>query len=101
MIAVYITCKDEDEAKKIAGALLDEKLIACANLFPCRSLYKWRGESRDEPECAVIMKTRPEYWDEVRRRITEMHSYDLPCIERMEAQAGAEFENWVRGETSR
>ena len=100
MIIVYTTCKDEAEARMIASALLEEKLIACANLFACRSLYRWRGEARDEPECAMIMKTRAEHWPRVRERIAEMHSYDLPCIERIEAEAGADFERWVRGETA-
>ena len=30
---------DEDSAAAIAGQLLDEGLIACANLMPIRSLY--------------------------------------------------------------
>ena len=101
MIIVYTTCRDEAEARAIAGALLEENLIACANLFTCRSLYRWQGEMCDEPECAMIMKTRAEHWPRVRARIAKLHSYDLPCIERIEAEAGEDFANWVRGETGR
>jgi len=100
MIIIYTTCKDETTAKKIAKALLDEKLVACANLFQCRSLYNWEGKFCDEGECAMIMKTRPERRDEVQRRIKELHGYDLPCIESIDAEASREFEAWIRAETS-
>ncbi len=100
MIIVYTACKDETEARIIATALLDEKLIACANLFPCRSLYRWQGEFCDESECAMIMKTCAEHWHKIRERIAQLHSYDLPCIERVESEASVEFEAWVRGETA-
>ena len=35
---------DEDSAAAIASQLLDEGLIAYANLMPIRSLYIWNGE---------------------------------------------------------
>ncbi|PIN69730.1 hypothetical protein COV93_04350 [Candidatus Woesearchaeota archaeon CG11_big_fil_rev_8_21_14_0_20_43_8] len=34
----YVTCSNEEEARKITDILLDGKLIACANVFPIKSL---------------------------------------------------------------
>jgi periplasmic divalent cation tolerance protein len=99
MIIIYTTCKDKTEARKIAKALLDERLVACANIFPCTSLYRWEGRFCDESECAMLMKTRPAHWQKLQRRIKELHSYDLPCIERIEAKASREFEAWIQAET--
>jgi periplasmic divalent cation tolerance protein len=99
MIIVYTTCRDEAEARRIAASLLKERLVACANIFPIRSLYRWRGKLCDEAERAMLLKTQSSLWEAVRRRIKELHSYDLPCIERIAARGSGEFERWVRGET--
>jgi periplasmic divalent cation tolerance protein len=99
MIIVYTTCRDEAEARRIAASLLKERLVACANIFPIRSLYRWRGKLCDEAERAMLLKTQSSLWEVVRQRIKELHSYDLPCIERIAAKGSREFERWVQGET--
>ena len=38
--------------------LLDERLIACANILPAmRSLYVWHGERGEASEVGVLFKT--------------------------------------------
>lgn len=61
--------------------LLDEGLIACANILPAmRSLYVWRGESYDESEVGVLLKTNTARLTRVTTRLTELHPYDEPAI---------------------
>ena len=48
MAFVYITCKDKKEARKISRFLLEKKLIACANIFPIESMYRWEGKMVDD-----------------------------------------------------
>ena len=41
---IYITCSDKKEAEKIALALVNEKLAACANIIPrVVSVFSWKG----------------------------------------------------------
>lgn len=42
---VYITCKDNEEAKKIGKTLVESKLCACVNIInQMQSLYIWEGK---------------------------------------------------------
>ena len=70
---VYITTKDEDEAKKIGRALVEEKLVACVNIHPINSIYRWQGEVQEDSEVAVFVKTKAGLVDEVISRVKELH----------------------------
>jgi periplasmic divalent cation tolerance protein len=94
MIINYITCKNKAEAKKIANALLKKKLIACANIFPVDSLYKWKGKLNSDKEAVLLAKTNKDIAKEVKK----LHSYECPCIIKINAAANKEFANWLNAE---
>jgi periplasmic divalent cation tolerance protein len=97
---IYMTARDEREAEKIVTTLLDEKLIACGNIFPVRSIYSWRGEREDEGEAAVIMKTRSLKVVSVVKRIKELHSYEVPEIISFKVDKGnKDYLTWVSEES--
>ena len=100
MISVYITCKDMKEAKLIAAHLLKKKLIACANIFPVTSMYRWQGKVVDEPEIAMLCKARKESFERIREETRQMHSYEIPCIVALPwHDSDEEFRKWVESET--
>jgi periplasmic divalent cation tolerance protein len=101
--SVYMTFPDQDTAAAIARALLDERLIACANLFPpARSLYEWDGEVRDEAEVVAIAKTAADRMDALVKRVRELHPYDTPCVVTLVVNGGDEhYLHWVRDQTRR
>jgi len=78
--SVYITAKDEGEARKIGKALVEEKLAACVNILPIKSIYRWKGEIEEAEEVTMFVKTKAELADEVIKRVKELHSYEVPCI---------------------
>lgn len=47
LVMLYVPCGGETEAKELATRLLDERLIACANLYASLSLYRWHGETAE------------------------------------------------------
>ena len=79
--SIYITAKDEPEAQRLAKTLVWEKLGACANYFPVKSVYWWEGQVQEAGEIAIIAKTRADLVDRVIQRVRELHSYQVPCIE--------------------
>lgn len=100
-IIIYTTCATADEAQKIASHLLDQNLIACANIFAeHRALYRWEGKTHNEPETAMIMKTKDNLFDAVKDEICKLHSYDCPCIVAWSIEKGhPPFMTWINEET--
>ncbi len=100
MILVYITCKDQKQAKDISKHLLDKKLIACANLHPIESMYWWKGKIQEDNEVVVIAKTKDSNYDKVKGEVKKIHSYDVPCILKIKAEANEEYRKWIEKEVS-
>lgn len=97
-IFVYITAPSEDKARKVAKHLLEKRLIACANIFPIRSLYRWKGEIKDESEHVVIAKTAEAKYEEVKKEVEEIHPYDVPCITKVPVSPNQAFSDWIEDE---
>lgn len=98
---VYMTVGSEEEAAIIVGRLVEAGLVACGNIFRIRSIYRWKERTQDEPEAAVIMKTRTSLVEKVREEIRGLHSYEVPCIASYSMESGLpEYLAWVDEVTS-
>lgn len=91
-----------DEAKKVTRALLERRLIACANLLPgATSLYRWEGKIAEENEVPAILKTTSEKTESLSAALTELHSYDLPEFLVISEVSGSEgYLDWLRDSVS-
>jgi len=98
MTLIYITCKNEPEAVKISKHLLNKKLIACSNMYPIRSMYKWRGKLQDEKEFVLMAKTKEKNYEKIKKEVIKLHSYDVPCILKIGAVANESYNKWVNEE---
>ena len=98
---VYITASSREEAEKISRVLLEERLIACANIFdPVTSLYWWKGEIRKDAETLLIAKTKESLVDQLIERVKALHSYECPCIVSFPlAKGNPDFLKWISEET--
>ena len=80
-IVVLVTCGSEEEALKIAKALIEEHLAACVNVIsPIRSIYRWEGKIWDEREWLLIIKTQSHRFGELEKKVKSLHSYSVPEI---------------------
>jgi len=79
MKIVYFTAAEEN-GREIAGILVGEKLAACCNIIRSDSVYWWGGKLKEEEEVVVLAKTVKENVEKVINRVSEIHSYDVPCI---------------------
>jgi len=71
----------------MAKNLLEDRLIACANIIPqIESLYHWEGKIEEERESILIAKTREDKVESVIKRVEEIHSYETPCILQIEVK---------------
>lgn len=72
---------DRESALGVANALLDEKLIACANLLGAvESVFEWRGERSSGNEVGVLLKTRSDLTERLVHCINVLHPYEAPVI---------------------
>ncbi|RLG18157.1 divalent-cation tolerance protein CutA [Candidatus Micrarchaeota archaeon] len=95
MLSLYVTFPDEKSATRIARALVKEDLIACANLFPIKSIYKWKDKVNEEREWAMIGKCAKSKLKKAERLILQLHSYDVPCIVWHDEKATSKYSKWV------
>jgi periplasmic divalent cation tolerance protein len=99
---VYIISRDMEEAGRIAKALVEERLIACANFQVVSSVYRWGGRIEEDTEVSMICKTATERVPDVIRRVNEIHSYELPCITSWKLDDGyGPYLDWVKKETEK
>jgi periplasmic divalent cation tolerance protein len=87
---IWSPFESEDAAEKAAAQLLDEGLVACANILPgVRSLYVWQGVRGDARECGVLFKTDATLLDKAIARLAAIHPYETPAIAGWRADATA------------
>ena len=80
-IVVLSTCSSEEEARKIARHLVENRLAACVNVASgVRSVYRWQGAIEEAAECLLIIKSRRDLFDPLRAALETIHSYDVPEV---------------------
>ena len=80
-VIVLVTTSSKKEAEKIAQHLLNERLIACANIIgPVSSLFRWAGKMEKAEEYLIIMKSREDLFEKLADAVKALHSYEVPEI---------------------
>ena len=97
---VLTTAPDAATAERLAGQLLEERLIACANIVPgVRSVYRWEGETRHDDEVVILLKTTGASVSSLTERIEALHPYDVPEVLALPVAAGLDsYLGWVAEE---
>lgn len=95
ILLFYVTHPNESNARDLAARLLEQRLIACANLFPIGSMYEWEGAVQNDTEWVSVLKTRPELESRVEEELTALHPYETPCFIRWEVRANEGYEQWI------
>lgn len=100
-IAIVTTVANRAEAQSMARALVERKLVACAQISEIESYYHWQGALQHEPEFRILAKTTAERYPEVERAIKELHSYELPAIHAFAIdQIYGPYAAWIEGEVT-
>lgn len=94
-LVFYVTCPDETTARQLSKALLESKLIACANVFAINSQYRWEGATVEEGEWVLILKTSLKLESQLEEALRALHPYKTPCFMRFTARANADYAAWI------
>jgi periplasmic divalent cation tolerance protein len=80
-IVIFITSGGEEETKRLARVLVEERLAACVNIVSgVESLYWWKGKVELSKEWLLVVKTEKKKVKEVVNRVKEIHSYEVPEV---------------------
>lgn len=94
---VLTTVPNDEDARRIAHALVGQGLAACVQAEPVRSVYRWDGAVQAEGEVRLTIKTTPGAYAALEAALHELHPYDVPQIVALPAAAvSAGYADWVR-----
>ena len=98
---VYITVPSKDVGRNIASELLNARLVACVNMIPAvESMYRWEGEVQTDEELLLMAKTRSALVNDIAKRVTDLHPYDLPEVIAAPIAGGLQgYLDWVVSST--
>ena len=91
------TTSSKAEAKTIANALVQSRVVACVNIIPnISSIYRWEGNINEENEFLLFIKTKKSKEREVEKLILKLHSYDVPEIISLPIESGSQkYLDWI------
>jgi periplasmic divalent cation tolerance protein len=76
---VLSTTASQEEARKIAHALVEQKIAACVTIVPSvESIYRWEGKVETAQEWLLIIKSIEPAWERLYKTVCDLHSYEVP-----------------------
>lgn len=96
-VVALVTCGKAADAKRLATALVRERLAACVNVVPgVTSIYTWKGKLCRDRELLLVIKTRSDKGAALTRRVRELHPYSVPEVIQLPVRAGsAPYLRWI------
>jgi periplasmic divalent cation tolerance protein len=97
-IVVLVTCGSAKEARKIARAVVEQRIAACANILasPVQSVYRWKGKVESAREFLLFVKTTQARFTKLEAEVKRLHSYNVPEIIALPiAAAAADYLKWI------
>jgi periplasmic divalent cation tolerance protein len=97
-IVVLLTCGSVKEARKIARALVEARLVACVNILqaPAQSIYRWKGKVESSKEFLLVLKSSRRRFAALQRAVRNLHSYNVPEIIALPIERGSrDYLAWI------
>jgi periplasmic divalent cation tolerance protein len=96
---VLVSGPDLETMRALCRALVEERLVACANLVEgATSVYRWEGAIEEAGECLAILKTTESRLSALEARVIALHPYDVPELVILAVSGGSgPYLDWVRG----
>lgn len=96
-IVVLSTCSSEEEAARVARALVEARVAACVTMLPgARSIYRWEGAVQSAAECLLVIKSSQSLFERLRSALEQAHSYEVPEMLALPIAEGApKYMSWL------
>jgi periplasmic divalent cation tolerance protein len=99
-IQVVTTTEKREDGEKIAKALVEKRLAACAQLVgPIVSTYWWKDNIETAEEWQCLIKSKKSLYGEVEKAIKMLHPYETPEIIALPIVSGSDdYLTWLNSE---
>lgn len=100
-IEIHWTSGSLDEARKISRYLVQERLVACAQVIPwIESVYMWNNKLETTQESKIVLKTCKDLFEKIKEVILQNSKYEVPEITFFTIEGGnREYLDWLREST--
>ena len=100
-VELHWTAGSIDEARLVCRYLVQEHLVACAQLIPwVESVYMWDNQLETAQESKVVLKTHVDRVEDVKQAILDNAKYEVPEITVHAILSGnSEYLDWMRENT--
>jgi periplasmic divalent cation tolerance protein len=94
---VLTTAPDAATAERLARAMVEERLCACATVLPgATSIYRWQGSVEASSECQLVLKCVEPVLERLVARLIALHPYELPeCLVLEPRQVESRYAAWI------
>ena len=97
---LIITTLPKKKCKPLIGELLNQRLIACANIIDnVQSMYWWQNKITTDTEILVLMKTTKKRIKVIKNFFLVNHPYEIPELIMLDIQAEQKYLKWMIKET--
>jgi periplasmic divalent cation tolerance protein len=100
-VELVLTCGSWQEAQRIADALLEKRLIACAEFLEIKSKYHWQNKLEESKEIKLIMQSVADNFAKVEAEVAQLHSYDTFVLQQIPlTNLSAKAQTWLQQEVN-
>jgi periplasmic divalent cation tolerance protein len=101
-LVLLVTAPNVEEGRRIAASLVAERLAACVNIIEgVESIYRWEGEVTTDRETLLIIKSSDDRYDDLERRVKELHAYTVPEVVALRIEKGSlDYLKWLKDSTT-
>lgn len=93
---VVTTVGSTDDAQRLARAMVERRLAACAQIGAIDSVYRWQGAVQADAEFRLLFKTAADRVQPLMAALREGHPYELPALHAWPvAAADPAYAGWV------
>jgi periplasmic divalent cation tolerance protein len=96
-IVIFITSANKSEARRIAAALLEQKLVACVNIIDkVLSFFWWKKKIDKASEVLIVAKSTSRKLARIIKAVRSLHSYAVPEIIALPIVGGnKDYLDWI------
>ncbi len=83
-------------ALRLAKLLIQKKLAACVSIKQIFSIYEWDNNIEETIEFEIIIKSKPEFKDDLIDSLHKISTYDVPQIIYKKYNTDIKYYDWLK-----